>query len=397
MTRRQRFLQRTRTRLFSKGAPDYILLALIVGLVLFGLVMVYDASVIVASETYGDQFRFLKLQAIWVAVGSCAFAFTYLFDYHNYPKLIVPAIITTIILLVLVVIAGPAIFGSRRWFDIGVVNIQPSELAKLTFTVYLACWLARQKQRSGSLKEAFRDHLKTELLPFAFILFAICFLIIIEPDLGTTAVVGFTALAVYFISGTDALHTLGSMFIVAVMGVLGVIAAIISPYRATRVTTFLETIKTGYAPDPWISGYQINQVLIAIGSGGLFGIGFGESRQKFFYLVGNSAFTDTIFAVYAEEFGFLGDLVLVLAFLMFISRGLKIARNAPDRLGSLLATGITVWIGLQAFLNIAANIALGPLTGIPLPFFSYGGSSMVVILAGVGILLNVSKSTSHVN
>jgi cell division protein FtsW len=359
--------------------------------------MVYDASVIVASETYGDQFRFLKLQAIWVAVGSCAFAFTYLFDYHNYPKLIVPAIITTIILLVLVVIAGPAIFGSRRWFDIGVVNIQPSELAKLTFTVYLACWLARQKQRSGSLKEAFRDHLKTELLPFAFILFAICFLIIIEPDLGTTAVVGFTALAVYFISGTDALHTLGSMFIVAVMGVLGVIAAIISPYRATRVTTFLETIKTGYAPDPWISGYQINQVLIAIGSGGLFGIGFGESRQKFFYLVGNSAFTDTIFAVYAEEFGFLGDLVLVLAFLMFISRGLKIARNAPDRLGSLLATGITVWIGLQAFLNIAANIALGPLTGIPLPFFSYGGSSMVVILAGVGILLNVSKSTSHVN
>jgi len=355
--------------------------------------MVYDASVIVASETYGDQFRFLKLQTVWVLVGAAAFAFTYLFDYHNYPKLIVPAIVTTIVLLVLVVFAGPLVFGSRRWFSIGVVNIQPSELAKLTFTVYLACWLAKQKQRSGNLKEAFTQHLKTELLPFAFILFTICFLIIVEPDLGTTAVVAFTALAVYFISGTDALHTLGSFFIIAVMGVLGVLAAIISPYRASRVSTFLETIKSGYAPDPWISGYQINQVLIAIGSGGLFGIGFGESRQKFFYLVGNSAFTDTIFAVYAEEFGFVGDVVLVLAFLMFVSRGLRIARNAHDRLGSLLATGITVWIGLQAFLNIAANIALGPLTGIPLPFFSYGGSSMVVVLAGVGILLNVSKSS----
>lgn len=356
-----------------------------------GVVLVYDASVIVASEFFGDQFRFLKLQFLWILVGVVGAIFAYFFDYHNYPKVIIPVIAATIILLVLVVFAGPVVFGSRRWFDIGIINIQPSELAKLTFTIYLACWLSKQKKRSGNLKAAFREHFNSELLPFVLIFAIVCFLIVIEPDLGTTAVVAATALAVYFVSGTDIIHSLGASFLVFVMTLIGTAAAIISPYRLRRVTTFLETLESGNVSNPFGSGYQINQVLIAIGSGGLFGVGFGESRQKFFYLVGNSAFTDTIFAVYAEEFGFVGDVLLVFAFAFFISRGIKIAQNAPDRLGALLAVGITVWIGLQTFLNIAANIALGPLTGIPLPFFSYGGSSMVVVLYGVGILLNISR------
>jgi cell division protein FtsW len=389
---RRNILQRTKSRLFTEGKPDVVLLALVAFLVFFGLVMVYDASVIVASETFGDQFHFLKLQAIWIGLGVVAAAFAYAFDYHNYPKLIIPAIITTIVLLVLVVVAGPLVFGSRRWFTVGSVNIQPSELAKLTFTIYLACWLSKQKSKIGhNLKGALSYHLKSELLPFSVILILICFLIVIEPDLGTTAVVGATALVVYFVSGTDVIHTIGSALIVGAMTLVGVLAAIISPYRLRRVQTFLETMRSGDVPDPFGAGYQINQVLIAIGSGGLLGVGFGESRQKFFYLVGNSAFTDTIFAVFAEEFGFVGDVLLIFFFLVFVSRGVNIARNAPDRLGSLLAMGITVWIGLQAFLNIAANIALGPLTGIPLPFFSYGGSSTVVILTGVGILLNISR------
>jgi cell division protein FtsW len=353
--------------------------------------MVYDASVIVASETFGDQFRFLKFQLAWIGIGTACAIFTYIFDYHNYPKIVIPAIITTIVLLLVVVVLGPVVFGSRRWFSIGEVNVQPSELAKLTFTIYLACWLSKQKKRVGKLKEALSRHLKSELLPFSLILMLICFLIVIEPDLGTTAVVGATALIVYFISGTDVIHTIGSLIIVGAMTIVGIIAAIISPYRLRRVQTFIETLKSGNVPDPFGAGYQINQVLIAIGSGGLLGVGFGESRQKFFYLVGNSAFTDTIFAVFAEEFGFVGDLLLVFAFYIFITRGIKIARNAPDRLGALLAMGITVWIGLQAFFNIAANIALGPLTGIPLPFFSYGGSSTVVILTAIGILLNISR------
>lgn len=389
--RKQSILQKTRSKLFTSGEPDFVLLSIVIILVILGLVMVYDASVIVASENFGDQFRFLKFQLIWVLIGTVFAFFAYVFDYHNYPKLIIPAIVTTIVLLALVVVAGPLIFGSRRWFDLGFVNIQPSELAKLTFTIYLACWLAKQKQRVGKLKEALNDHIKKELVPFALILTIICFLIVIEPDLGTTAVVGATALTVYFVSGTDIIHTIGAFMIIGVMSLIGVIAAMISPYRLRRVQTFVETMKSGHVPDPFGAGYQINQVLIAIGSGGLFGVGFGESRQKFFYLVGNSAFTDTIFAVFAEEFGFVGDVLLIFAFLMFITRGIKIAQAAPDRLGSLLAMGITIWIGLQAFLNIAANIALGPLTGIPLPFFSYGGSSMVVILIAVGILLNVSR------
>ncbi|MBN2015931.1 cell division protein FtsW [Candidatus Dojkabacteria bacterium] len=392
--RRKNFLQRTKSRLFTEGSPDFLLLAIVAILTIFGVVMVYDASVIVAAENFGDQFRFLKLQLMWVGIGTFFATFAYFFDYHNYPKLIIPAIVTTIVLLAIVVIAGPIIFGSRRWINFGSFNIQPSELAKLTFTIYLACWLSKQKQRVGNLKEALRDHLRNELLPFGIILMLICFLIVVEPDLGTTAVVGATALVVYFISGTDIIHTIGSFLIITLMFAVGIVAAIISPYRLRRVQTFMETLKSGNVPDPWGAGYQINQVLIAIGSGGLFGVGFGESRQKFFYLVGNSAFTDTIFAVFAEEFGFVGDFVLILAFLLFISRGIRIAQNAPDRLGSLLAMGITVWIGLQTFLNIAANIALGPLTGIPLPFFSYGGSSMVVVLVGVGILLNVSRYSS---
>lgn len=381
----------TKQKLLGQGSPDYVLLAIVAILVFMGIVMVYDASVVVANEFFNDQFRFLKLQALWVGMGIVGAVFAYFFDYHNYPKIIIPAIIVTIVLLVLVIVAGPVVFGSRRWFSFGAVNIQPSELTKLTFTIYLACWLSRQRKRTGKLKDALQSHLKEELLPFIIILGLICILIVVEPDLGTTAVVGATALIVYFISGTDIIHTIGAAFIVLVMSLIGVAAAIISPYRLSRVNTFIETLQTGNVSDPFGSGYQINQVLIAIGSGGLFGVGFGESRQKFFYLVGNSAFTDTIFAVFAEEFGFVGDVVLVLAFLIFISRGIKIAQSAPDRLGALLAAGITVWIGLQAFLNIAANIALGPLTGIPLPFFSYGGSSMVVILVAVGILLNVSR------
>ncbi len=392
MKRRRSFLKRTKQRLFTQGSPDYLLLFLVIVLVLFGLVMVYDASVIVAADTYNDQFRFLKFQLIWVGIGTFFAVLAYMFDYHNYPKIVIPAIVTTIVLLVLVVLIGPVVFGSKRWFSVGDLNIQPSELAKLTFTLYLASWLSKQRpKQTKNVKESFKNHLKTELLPFSIILILICFLIVIEPDLGTTAVVGATALIVYFISGNDVIHTIGSFFIIAIMMIVGISAAVIFPYRLRRVQTFLETLKSGNVSDPFGAGYQINQVLIAIGSGGLFGVGFGESRQKFFYLVGNSAFTDTIFAVFAEEFGFVGDVILVLSFLLFINQGIKIAKNTPDKLGSLLAVGITVWIGLQAFLNIAANVALGPLTGIPLPFFSYGGSSMVVILTAVGILLNISR------
>jgi cell division protein FtsW len=174
---RSNIFNRTREKLLGQGSPDYILLALVAILVLFGLVMVYDASVIVAAENFGDQFRFLKFQLLWVGIGSFFGLFAYFFDYHNYPQLVVPGIITTIILLALVVVAGPLVFGSRRWISFGDFNIQPSELAKLTFTIYLGCWLSKQRGRSGKFSEVLKEHLKSELLQY--ILFQVQMLFIL--------------------------------------------------------------------------------------------------------------------------------------------------------------------------------------------------------------------------
>lgn len=394
MTRRRvNPLQKLRRNIISTGKPDTILLGLVAMLCIFGLIMVFDASAVIASaEPFNDQFRFLKLQSFWLVLGITGAVFTYYFNYKNYPKLVIPALVVTIILLFSVFFVGQLWGGSKRWFDFGVVRFQPSELAKLVFTVYLACWLSRQKKSGKNLKDSLSIHLKTELLPFLIIFSIVCILILIEPDLGTTMIVASTALAVYFLSGTDVIHTIGSILIIMSSGLMAFLAAIIEKYRFSRLQTFLETLRTGNVPNPWREGYQLFQVLIAVGSGGFLGVGFGESKQKFHYLVGSAAFTDNIFAVFAEEFGFIGCLILVSLFLVLVIRGFLIATKSKDRLGMLLASGITFWIGIQAFLHIAANIGLAPLTGVPLPFISYGGSSMVVIMIGLGILLNISKS-----
>ncbi|HEC67196.1 MAG TPA: stage V sporulation protein E, partial [bacterium] len=311
-------------------------------------------------------------------------------DYHKYPKLIPIGLAITVALLIIVLIVGEVTNGSLRWIDFGFFRLQPSELAKLAFAVYLASWLSRQKSVLNKFDSKLKNYLLSSMLPFLVLLFVTSLLILLGRDLATTAIVGAIALVIYFVSGTDLLHTFGSFLILVTMSVVGVAAALVAPYRVDRISTYISFLRTGVVPDPLGTGYQLRQILIAVGSGGLFGVGFGESRQKFFYL-GFSSFTDTIFAIFAEEFGLLGSILFVSVFLIFIFRGLKIASTAKDTLGSLLALGITFWIGLQAFLNIAANVGLIPLTGIPLPFISYGGSSMVVILTGVGILLNVSK------
>lgn len=372
------------------GKPDVITIGIIGFLLFFGLILVYDSSVIVASsEPFNDPFHFFKLQTIWIFLGMIAAYITYKIDYHIYPKIIPIGLLITVILLILVLVVGTVTNGSRRWIDLGFFRLQPSELAKLVFTVFLASWLSKQKKVLKT-NNALKDYLISDLGPFLFLLMLITSLILVGRDLATTFIVGAIALSIYFVSGKDLLHTVGSIFIVIAMGVVATLAAVLAPYRLDRINTYLSFLKTGTVPDPLGTGYQLRQILIAVGSGGLFGVGFGESRQKFFYL-GISGFTDTIFAVFAEEFGLFGSVIFVTIFLILIFRGLKIASTAKDRLGLLLASGIIFWIGLQAFLNIAANVGLIPLTGIPLPFISYGGSSMVVILAGVGILLNISK------
>jgi cell division protein FtsW len=207
-------------------------------------------------------------------------------------------------------------------------------------------------------------------------------------------VICITAFAMFFISGKDRIHTWGSISILMMCIPLVILAGILEPYRFNRIKTFLDLLLKGEVTDPQGAGYQMQQILIGVGSGGLLGKGFGQSRQRFGYLVENTAFTDSIFAVILEEFGLLGGIVLILFWLIFLWKGLDVAERVEDKEGRFLAIGITIWLVLQAFLNMAANVGIIPLTGIPLPFLTYGGSNTFVTLIGIAILLNVSRHTN---
>ena len=260
--------------------------------------------------------------------------------------------------------------------------------------MYLAVWLSKDRIFKAALTQASstaRDLFKEKLLKFIGVLGLVLLLILLEPDLGTTMIIGLTAFAMFYLSSTDSVHRKGTLGVVTIFGVIAVIAAILENYRVTRIKTFLDMLITGEVTDPWGKGYQMNQVLIGIGSGGLWGKGFGQSRQKFGYLVENTAFTDSIFAIILEELGMLSGLLIVIAWLFFLWRGYLVACKSDSKLGFLLAGGITVWLTLQAFLNIGANVGLIPMTGVPLPFLTYGGSSTLVTMIGIAILLNISK------
>lgn len=323
-------------------------------------------------------------------------ALIYFWDYHKILKLAVPGLVIVIALLLLVLVAGEEINGAKRWFSLGGLgNIQPAEFAKIAIILYLSSWLSNQEFKYKTLTSAFKDGFGRHLLNFGAILGSIALLIILEPDLGTTMIICVTAFLMFLISGESRVHTKITLASAIVLGVpLAAIAAVIEPYRLQRVKTYFELLFNGNVADPRGSGYQIQQILIGIGSGGFFGKGFGQSRQRFGYLVENTAFTDSTFAILLEELGFLGGSILVFAWILFFLRGFKIAQNAPDKEGRLLAMGIVVWLTMQAFLNMGANVGLIPLTGMPLPFFTYGGSSTLVTLMGVAILLNISRHTN---
>ena len=347
--------------------PDTLLLAVVLGLTFFGILMVYDASSVIAFKDFGDKFFYARQQTIWVAVGLICLFFASRFNYHRFKPMAAPMMFLTIFFLVLVLFPGIGIkiLGARRWLIFGEFTFQPAELAKLTVVIYLSS-LFLQKPR---------------LLPFIFTLTLLSFLIMKEPDLGTTVILASSGFLTYFASGASLFSVLG----ISAAGLLsGFILIFSSAYRKTRLLTFLDPSK-----DPLGTSYHIRQVLIALGSGGLFGVGLGASRQKYSYLP--EAMTDSIFAVIAEELGFVGCLLLIGVFLFIIWRGIKVAREAPDRFGQLLGAGIACWIGIQTVVNLSAMVVLIPLTGVPLPFVSYGGSSLVVALTGVGILLNISK------
>jgi cell division protein FtsW len=376
----------------GKHSPDKGILFFLIIMAIFGAIMIYDASVYQANQIFKDQFYFLKSQLIWLILGSVLAFFFYIIDYRKILKLALPALLVTVVLLVLVLVLGEDVNGSKRWFQIGPLPpIQPAEFAKIAIVMYLASWLAKKDYQYTKFEDALKKGFLGNLVGFLAILGTVALLVLLEPDLGTTMVICITAFGMFFVSGKDKAHTVGSAGVLLLLFPLAALAAILEPYRLKRVTTFLNLILTGEVADPKGSGYQMQQILIGIGSGGFWGKGFGQSRQRFGYLVENTAFTDSIFAVVLEELGLWGGALIVFSWIFFLWRGFKIALSAIDREGQLLAAGITIWLTCQAFFNMAANVGLIPLTGIPLPFLTYGGSSTIVTLVAFGILLNVSK------
>lgn len=363
--------QRYRAKLQNQPRQfDFIVLGIVIALTLVGLLMVYDASVIEAYRDFSDKYYFAKLQAMWALVGFVSLVGASLVPLSLIKKLTLPFFALSIFLLIIVLIPGigSEVQGARRWISLGTFTLQPSEVVKLGFILYLATWLEK-KQR---------------FWPFVVLSGLILTLMMAQPDLGTAIVLMGTGLVMYFLSGAPAL----TLFALVTGGALAGLALILtSPYRKERLLTFLNPTS-----DPLGASYHIRQVLIALGSGGLLGLGVGRSRQKYEYLP--EATTDSIFAVLAEEVGFVGSVVVIALFLWLIYRGFSIARAAKTPFNQLLAAGITAWIGSQALLNLAAMVALVPLTGIPLPFISYGGSSLVTVLTATGILLNISRHES---
>jgi cell division protein FtsW len=358
----------------KRKSPDYLLAIIIFGLVVFGLIMIYSSSVIVSFEKVGHGYHYLTQQAISAGIGILAWIFLSRIDYHVYRKYNFWFLLTSLLLLFLVFI--PFLNGEediKRWIFIGGLNFQPSEIVKLFFIIYLSGWLSQKGEQVKSFKKGF--------LPFLVILMAFAGLIVAQPDLGTAGTLAFVGLSLYFLSGARLSH----LFMTIGLGVGSLYLAIISaPYRLSRLTTFLNP-----EANPTGSGYQLRNALIALGSGGWLGRGFGNSSQKYLYLP--EAHTDSIFAIIGEELGLARSVLVMVAFILIAWRGLKIASEAPDQFGKLLAGGITIWLVFQAFINLGAILGVVPLTGITLPFISYGGSSLVISLASIGILMNVSK------
>lgn len=359
--------------------PDYVLGGIILLLLLFGLVMLSSAGSVLGFQRFDDSNYFLKKQLLSLGVGLVAFIIAFRTDYHRWQRWAVPLFAVTVVLLLIVFLPGIGSFflGARRWITLGPLTVQPSEIAKLTMVLYLATWFER---RRGAL-----HNLQTGLVPYLVTVGVVALLILAEPDLGTTVVLLLVALIMYFLAGGAWRHVLG--LVAAGVGFI-LLMIKIAPYRAQRFTVFLNP-----ALDPLGIGYHINQALLAIGSGGWFGLGLGHSRQKFNYLPEPAG--DSIFAVTAEELGFFIVALFIIAWLVAVWRGFQIARQAPDEYGRLVAAGITAWFGVQAFLNIGALSGLLPLTGIPLPLMSHGGSALIVSLAAVGVLMNISQQTHH--
>jgi cell division protein FtsW len=351
---------------------EYHLLVLVtLALVAFGLVMVYSASSARALLGSDDPAYYLKRQAIYAVAGLVALVLLSRTDYRRLRHAAGPLLFASFVLLVAVLAVGTAVNGARRWIPLGTLTFQPSELAKLALALWIAGLLARR-----SAPQTLADLVR----PIGLVVGAACALILVEPDLGSALAIVIMVAAILLVAGTP-VRTLATGSGIA--GMLVLAAIWFEPYRRARIFSFIDPWH-----DPQGAGFQSVQAMIALGSGGIFGVGLGESVQKIYYLP--EASTDMIFAIVGEELGLVGVLAVIGAFALFAYAGLNIALHCHDPFGKRLAAGLTALVCGQAAVNVSAVMGLAPLTGVPLPFVSYGGSSLVVGLASVGILLNIA-------
>jgi cell division protein FtsW len=360
-----------------KLKSDRVLFIATIVLVGLGIVMVYSASAVVMMERYQRPYLFLTKQAMWAALGVAMLGVIMRFDYHHYRE---PLVIWTCLGLVsfglIVVLFSPPVSGARRWFALGGLGVQPSELAKLSAIFFTAAMLERRMHRINEVGYS--------LLPIGIVVGALVTLILLEPDFGTSASLVLIAAVMVFAAGVNYRYISG-----AALCLLPLVAFLVlgTAYRRQRVLTFLDPWR-----DPRGAGFQIIQSLYAIGTGGVRGKGVMNGVQKLFYLP--EPHTDFIYSVIAEELGLIGATIVLLCFAAITWRGLRVALRAPDSFGSFLALGLTAMIAVQALFNISVALGLLPTKGIPLPFVSFGGSSLLINLLGMGILLNVSQQAS---
>lgn len=360
----------------SENTVDHSLVVIVLALLAFGLVMVFSASSASAHYIQGDATYFFKRQLLWAVLGLISMFVMSKIPYkilYRYTNLIFTV---SVVLLLLVPLIGKEVNGAKRWLGIGSAVFQPSEIAKLSIILFLAKSISRNPDSVHKFKDGF--------LKYMAIIVVLAGIVLLEPHMSGAMVIGLVGCAVLFVAGFKGIYfgLMGSCAIPAIIAL-----AVLSPYRLKRVTSFLHPFEDKLG-DSW----QIVQSLYAIGSGGLFGLGLGQSRQKFLYIPEPQ--TDFIYAIICEELGFVGAVLVILLFAILVWKGILIARKAPDTFSSLTVSGITALIAIQVLLNIAVVTSTMPVTGIPLPFFSYGGTSLLFLLTEVGIVLNISRYTS---
>jgi cell division protein FtsW len=347
-------------------------------LVIAGLLAVYSSSFAVGYHLYNDANFFIARQAVFALIGVGVMVFFMRLDYNRLRALSVPMLVLALagLLLVLIPGIGGARNGASRWLEFGPVSVQPSEWAKLAIIVYISAWLASRGQDINKFSLGF--------VPFVLLMSIVGGLIVAEPDMGTTIIVVLTASTLFFVAGAPLSHL---SLLLAVGGLVSFLVIKEREYQMDRLMSYMDP-----GSDPQGNGFQILQLLIALGSGGFLGLGIGESRQAAFYVPGSH--TDGVLAIVGEELGFIGLIAVLGLFVFFIYRALKVTTQAPDRFGTLVGVGIISWIGFQTLINLGGITRMIPLTGVPVPFLSYGGSSFVAVMAAVGVLLSISRYSS---